>query len=240
VGIAGTGYQPVVAADNAHPNIRIIDEPGRDQIPQTGSVASAQRAEVELPEKTLERLWKPESLERLARAYWRYLNRISLGLLRVVYEPAARTVVLLVRPFALLRFHAPEYETGPDGGAVTWRIERGLLVAREGRGQGFLRIAIKRTAGASPGMAKVRVTAEVRNFYPWLRGSGRFARLGTWLYSKTQLRMHVIVTHGFLRSLGRLDLPPSRVGALRGEIDAGARFDAAGDPDRLPAERVGQ
>jgi hypothetical protein len=45
--------------------------------------------------------------------------------------------------------------------------------------------------------------------------------LGTWLYSNTQLRIHVLVCRLFLRSLVRLDLPPSRVGALRGEIAVG-------------------
>ena len=66
------------------------------------------------------------------------------------------------------------------------------------------------------------MSTEVSNFYPWLRGSGRLARLGTWLYERTQARIHVVVTNGFLRSLARLDLPPSRVGALTGEIQAGA------------------
>ena len=31
-----------------------------------------------------------------------------------------------------LRFRAPEYETGPERGSVTWRIDRGLLVAQRG------------------------------------------------------------------------------------------------------------
>ncbi len=47
---------------------------------------------------------------------------------------------------------------------------------------------------------------------------GRFARFGAWLYGQTQLRIHVLVCNAFLRSLARLDLPPSRVGALAGEI----------------------
>ena len=74
----------------------------------------------------------------------------------------------------------------------------------------------------------------MRNFYPWLRGSGRFARFGAWLYSQTQLRIHVLVCNGFLRSLAALDLPPSRVGSLAGEIVAGGgdepepRFDPEG------------
>jgi hypothetical protein len=37
-----------------------------------------------------------------------------------------------------------------------------------------------------------------------LRGTGRFARFGTWLYSQTQLRIHILVTKGFLRSLDEL------------------------------------
>jgi hypothetical protein len=130
-------------------------------------------------------------------------------------------VVLLSRRLPLLSFHAPEYETEPGVGCVTWRIERGLLVAREGRDKnGFLRIRVERPAdGRSAAETEtLGVRLEVRNFYPWLRGSGRFARFGAWLYGQTQLRIHVIVCNAFLRSLARLDLPPSRVGALAGEI----------------------
>ena len=53
----------------------------------------------------------------------------------------------------------------------------------------------------------MNVRTEVSNFYPLLRGSGRFARFGVRLYTATQLRIHVWVTQGFLRSLARLDLP---------------------------------
>ena len=227
-------------ADGAAPAIRIVHEPVGTPIPATGAVSSVQQAEIELPRETLERMWRPEYLERLARAYWRYLNRISLGLLRVVYEPDARTVVLLTRPFALLRFHAPEYETKSSQASVTWRIQRGLLVAEEGRGRGYLRIVVRRQNGKSADRTRLRLSAEVRNFYPWVRGSGRFARFGTWLYSQTQLRIHVLVTQGFLRSLARLDLPPSRVGALRGEIEAGTESDATARTGGLPPRDAGQ
>ena len=200
--------------------VRLIDDPEQSQVTGTGAVSSVQRAELELPPATLDELWKPENLERLARAYWRHLNRVSLGLLRVVYEPTARTVVLLLRPLALLRFRAPEYDTEGNAASVTWRIERGLLVARRGRDSGHLRISVCRAGIASSGLARVAVTAEVRNFYPWLRGSGALVRLGAWVYSQTQMRIHVLVTRGFLRSMARLDLPPSRVGVLGGEIKA--------------------
>ena len=38
------------------------------------------------------------------------------------------------------------------------------------------------------------------------------SRLGAPLYKLTQSRLHVLITHGFLRSLARLDLAESRVG----------------------------
>jgi len=200
--------------------VRLLPEPKRVDVPRTGSVLSVQEAEVDLPRSVLERLWSPEYLERLARSYWRFLSRITLSLIRVVYDDESRTVVLLSPRLRLLRFRAPEYETDAGRASVTWRIERGLLVAREGRGHGHLRIEVNRCAepeGSESATLVIRV--EVRNFYPWLRGRRRFARLGTWVYGNTQLRIHVLVCRLFLRSLARLDLPPSRVGALRAEID---------------------
>ena len=220
--------------------IKIVEEPRGQHIPRTGAVSSIQRAEIELPEGALAELWRTENLERLARAYWRYLNRISLGLLRVVYEPAARVVVLLFRPLALLRFRAPEYEAAEMRAAVTWPIERGFLVAKDGRGKGYLQIAVERCDPAGSDPQRLLVTAEVANFYPWLRGTGRFARFGTWLYNQTQMRIHVLVTHGFLRSLAKLELPPSRVGALSGEIAARPDRNDAGRADRLPPGADGQ
>jgi hypothetical protein len=205
-------------------DIRILREPERDHVPETGAVSSVQVADVAIPRRVLDRLWKPEYLERLARSYWRFLSRVSLGLIRVVYAPGSRTLVFVSRRLPLIRFRAPEYQVGPNGGAVTWRIERGLLVAREGRGRGFLRIEVRRFANGRrglrppPGYELLRVRVEVRSLYPWIRGRGRFARFGTWLYSRTQLPIHVLVCRLFLRSLVRLDLPPSPAGALEGEI----------------------
>jgi hypothetical protein len=218
--------------------VRLI-EVEEERVPLSGAVSSVQEAEVTLPRGVLEALWRPEYLERLARAYWRHINRATLGLVRIVYAPSSRAAVLLTRHLPLLTFRAPRYEATAARGVVTWPIERGLLVAREGHSDGFLRITVERddlaaTAGNGAGAAEeVRLTVrlEVRNFYPWLRGEGRFARLGAWIYSQTQLRIHVLVCNAFLRSLTRLELPPSRIGALAGEIDAGAA-DAAEAAER--------
>ncbi len=192
-----------------------------ERVSETGAVASVQEAEVFVPRELLEQMWKPENLERLARSYWRWLTYATLGLIRVVYTETSRTTVLLTRRLPLLSFYAPEYETEPGLGCVTWRIKRGLLVAREGRDKnGFLRIRVQRCGETAEddGSERLAVRVEVRNFYPWLRGGGGFARFGAWLYGQTQLRIHVLVCNGFLRSLSRLDLPPSEVGALAGEI----------------------
>jgi hypothetical protein len=190
--------------------------------PPDGSVTTRQVADVTVPRSELDRVWSPQYLERLAATYWRFLTRISLGLLRVVYSPFAREVVLLTRPFVLLRFTTPEYEASGNRGTVTWRIDRGILVAPAGRGRGFLRISVERPEHDDGGREVTgRVTSEVANFYPTIAGWGWFARVGRHLYRVTQLNIHVLITHAFLRSLARLDLAPSRVGALAPGHEAG-------------------
>jgi hypothetical protein len=187
-----------------------------------GSIKTKQSADVTLPRAALDRIWNPEYLERLARTYWRFLTRISLGFFRVLYGPDSREIVLLSRPFRLLTFHAPEYEVGGNRGVVTWRIKKGLLVAPMGRGKGYLRICVERPEGESGEMLTARVSSEV-NFYPLIRGWGWFRKIGSFLYRITQLRIHVIVTNAFFRSLARLDLAPSLVGALKPPEEAAAQ-----------------
>jgi hypothetical protein len=193
------------------PTVTILPDPEEGPVTPAGPLRSVQEAEIAIPGDQLEELWTPATLERLARAYWRYLGRISLGLLRVGYSPSGRYVVLGWRRLVLLRFRPPIYDTGPGFGRVTWPIERGVLVSGEGRGRGYLRIDVRRIeAEPGSGEGKLRIRASVANFYPLLRGSGWFARLGAWFYSQTQLRIHVLVTRGFMRSLESDDLPPLR------------------------------
>lgn len=171
---------------------------------------SVQTAELTLPLTALQGLWTPMHLERLARTYWRFLTRATLGLVRVLYSESERSVVLLGRPLKLLTFEAPEYELDGEHGVVRWRIKRGLLVARSGRGgHGHLRIEVRRLPDPTAGEARVRIEVEVANFHPAIA-----TRLGRRVYNATQARIHLFVTNGFLRSLARLDLAESRVGAL--------------------------
>jgi hypothetical protein len=176
-----------------------------------GAVRSVQTGELTLSADALEQLWSPMQLERLARTYWRFLSRCTLGLIRVDYSAAQRTVVFLRPPLRLLRFKAPEYAMDAQRGTVRWRIEDGLLVQRRGHhGDGYLQIDVQRLPApdADPSRpARIRVEVAVANFYPSIAH-----RLSRPVYRITQSRIHVLVTYGFLRSLARLDLAESRVG----------------------------
>jgi hypothetical protein len=180
-------------------------------IDAAGAVRSVQAAELTLPAAALEALWSPAQLERLARTYWRFLTRVTLGLIRVDYGDEQRTVVLVRQPLRLLRFRAPEYDLDAGHGRVRWRIADGLLVERRGHHRdGYLQIDVRRLTPPQPGFARIRVEVEVASFYPSIA-----RRLSTPVYRITQSRIHVLITHGFLRSLARLDLAESRVGRFR-------------------------
>jgi hypothetical protein len=178
----------------ARARVRVVEQP-ESESSADGSVTTKQVAEVTLPRSELDRMWSPEYLERLARTYWRFLTRVSLGLLRVLYTPESREIALIGRPLVLLRFRAPEYEIEANRGTVTWRIDRGLLVAPMGRGKGHLRISVSRPQSVPGGDEEVTVTvtSEVASFYPLIRGWGWFSKVGEVLYRFTQLRIHVIV-----------------------------------------------
>jgi hypothetical protein len=170
-----------------------------------GGVRSIQAATVTTPDGELDAIWTPMYLERLARTYWKYLSRVSLGLIRVEYTETERRVVLLRRPFVLLRFRAPEYTIGDGRGIVRWRIRDGVLVAK--RDEGFLEIDVRRLQSETPGTDQAHVEVEVNNFYPAIA-----TWIARWFYKQTQSRIHVLVTHGFLRSLANRELEMSAVG----------------------------
>jgi hypothetical protein len=187
----------------------IVRDPTDDtRIDANGAVRSVQGADIVLSDELFGELWTPATLERLARTYWSYLSYVTLGLIRVYYTTGERYVCLLFKPFKLLTFQAPEYETGADRGVVRWRIDKGLLVAGRGRGgDGYLEIDVRRLDCDEPGKARINVEVEVANFYPQIA-----SRLGRFLYTNTQSRIHVLVTHGFLRRLARRDLEESVTG----------------------------
>ncbi|MFZ1993957.1 MAG: hypothetical protein WAU75_07600 [Solirubrobacteraceae bacterium] len=204
----------------------VIVSPRRSTVIQRdGAVRSGQSAVLTMSAADLERIWTPANLENLARTYWRFLSRVTLGFIRVKYTADSRSVVLLGRPLTLLRFGAPEYTIEDDHGAVRWPIRDGLLVARTGRGCGFLALDVRReppreTEGALP-TGDLLIEVEVANFYPSI--SVGFSEP---VYEMTQSAVHVLVTHAFLRSLAKLDLARSKVGQFADQ-PAPADWDAA-------------
>jgi hypothetical protein len=201
----------------------IVSSPESTVVSGDGKVRSKQSAELTFAPAELDRIWGPANLENLARTYWLFLSRATLGLIRVVYDEDTRSVVLLRRPLTLLRFDAPEYTIEPEHGAVRWRIKDGLLVARSGRGSGYLSLDVRRESDDEQGRVRLRITAEVSNFYPSLA-----VGFGVPFYRMTQAFVHVLVTNSFLRSLARLRLAESKVGALADQDDD------VSTPDRGP------
>lgn len=189
---------------------RLVDHTGLDA--ESGSVYSIQTATITTPTARLDQIWSPAHLERFARAYWRYMERFSLGLVRVHYDDRGRYVCFLHRRICLLGFGEPEYEFGPTLGVVRWPIGRGLLVSRKGRDRGFLEIEVHRrddagtTRDGQP-LSRAYVELEVAQFYPTM-SSG----IAYWVYKQTQSRYHVLLAYGFIRSLAKADLPESPVG----------------------------
>jgi hypothetical protein len=196
-------------------------------------VRSVQEADLILPTEALDEIWTPRHLERLARTYWRWLTRATLGIVQVDYQEDGRQVKALGL-VPLLTFQAPEYEMDGERGIVRWRIDRGVLVARQGRaGAGYLEIDIQRRPSRDyPGSSIAHVEVEVANFYPAIAMG-----ISRWLYENTQSRIHVMVTHGFLRGLARLDLAESRVGRFAEIADLP---DPQPEHERQQAERAGR
>ena len=108
----------------------------------------------------------------------------------------------------LLRFHAPEYAMDDDRGSCAGGSATASSSPREGHeGDGYLEIDVQRCPDDAPGRARMHVEVEIASFYPALA-----LRIARWFYANTQSRIHVLVTHGFLRSLARLELEESAVG----------------------------
>ena len=200
----GTEGCPTGAAKG--PGVELLAR-GQEETQRTGPVSSVHEAELLVPADAEPLLLTTSFMERVAWAYRGFLGRVSFGLLRTRTEPGFEALVLLVPWPPLLRFHAPSYRADSDWAEVAWDIDRGLLVAREGRGRGSLRIRIQQIArdGEEAGRARFLMRMEVDGYYPRCRGGGWFTPVGTWLYAQTQARIHRLVMRGFMRSLARFE-----------------------------------
>jgi hypothetical protein len=198
-----------------------------------GAVRSVQGADLDMPHDAVEEIWSAVMLERLARTYWWFLSRVTLGIIRVRYSADGRAVCVFGPPLVLLRFHPPEYKLSENRGVVRWNIRSGLLVAK--KDAGYLEIDVERRPSDREGYERAHVEVEVASFYPAL------ARPFRWFYVNTQSRIHVLVTYGFLRRLARLDLEESAVGRFAedgtdtGQVDERREGTVASTPWRVIA-----
>ena len=145
-------------------NAVIADPEDHTTMDRSGAVRSIQAANVDLPEDELDKLWSAASLERLARTYWWFLSRVTLGLIRVHYSEEERAVVLITRPFVLLRFRPPTYDLSSDRGVVQWQIRDGLLVGR--KDEGYLEIDVRRCESEHEGYGRAARRGRGRELLP--------------------------------------------------------------------------
>ena len=105
---------------------------------------------------------------RAPRAYLLALPRALLaGADPRGYREDERAVVLICRPFVLIRFDPPSYELGSDRGVVRWQIRGGALVShRQNRRGGFLQIDVRRMPSPRDGYQAIHVEVAVLSFYP--------------------------------------------------------------------------
>ena len=113
------------------------------------------------------------------------------------------------------------------------RVRDGLLVARAGRGCGFLERDVRREPPRPDGLEDLLIEVEVANFYPSIA-----VGFSEPVYEMTQSAIHVLVTHAFLRSLAKLDLARSKVGTLAHQPDLADWDDAAGRAEPATAEQA--
>ena len=119
-----------------------------------------------------------------------------------------------VRAAALLRARVRDDE---HRGTVTWRINKGLLVAPQGRGKGFLRIAVERRDDPSTARSSCASSPRWRTSIRCSRAGAGGSGSAAVIYRMTQYTIHNIVTNAFFRSLAKLDLAESKVGRFRVE-----------------------
>ena len=178
--------------------VRIVDPEGAPTIDADGAARSVQAAELTIPADALLELWSPETLERLARTYWRFLERSSLGLIRVRYCEHDRAVVLLCRPFVLIGFDPPEYELrrGPRPRALADPPRRARLATAR-PAAATCRSTCGALEGPPPGFQSIHVEVAVLSFYPAIANA-----LSNRLYAATQSAIHV-TRHARLPALAR-------------------------------------
>lgn len=148
-----------------------------------GAVESEQRIALERPVVEFTRA----GAERLGRAYWSEVRRITGSLVRPRQRGSALELRVLGGP-VLLRFGEPTIEASDTRAACSYPILGGLLASRAAG-----EITFEQTAGA--------MRSTIRGFFPRLAGREGEPDWTGALYNQVQSRAHLAVTRRYFRRL---------------------------------------
>jgi hypothetical protein len=154
---------------------------------EDGAVESEQRAT--LPEPVVE--FSAAGAERLGRAYWREVHRVTWSLVRPRERRGSLELRLLGRGPALLRFGRPSVEATETLASCTYPIEGGLLASRSAG-----EITFVQTGGPEPA-----VRSTIRGFFPRLAAREGEPDWAGALYSQLQSRVHVAISRRYFAGL---------------------------------------
>ena len=120
------------------------------------------------PTEQLDELWTPETLERLARTYWRFLTHVTLGL-----DPRLRTPRASATSACSSALQAADASRRPSTRPTTTAASCAGASRRacsSPRGAAAATATWRSTSGAatatSPARQRIHVEVEVANFYP--------------------------------------------------------------------------
>jgi hypothetical protein len=156
---------------------------------QTGDGAVESQQRVALREPVVE--FSQSGAEHLGLAYWRVVERVTLGLVRARERSGTLELRLFGHGPALLRFGRPTLHATKTLVSCSYPIEGGLLAQRAAGEIAFAQV------GGSPAI----VHSTIRGFFPSLAaGQGERDWTGA-LYSQVQSRIHVAISRRYFARL---------------------------------------
>lgn len=149
-----------------------------------GAVESEQRVALDRP--VVE--FSTAGAERLGRAYWREVRRLTGSLVRPRERGGALELRLLGGGPVLLRFGQPTVEASDSRAACSYPIQGGLLASRAAG-----EIAFEQTAGS--------IRSTIRGFFPRLAAREGEPDWTGALYNQLQSRAHVAISRRYFQRL---------------------------------------
>jgi hypothetical protein len=149
-----------------------------------GAVESEQRVDLDRP--VVE--FSSAGAERLGRAYWREVRRLTLSAVRLCERDGSLELRLFGRGPALLRFGRPAIEATAERAFCSYPIEGGLLASRAAG-----ELAFEQTPSS--------MRSTIRGFFPRLAAREGEPDWTGALYNQVQSRAHVAISRRYFARL---------------------------------------